>query len=289
MPPVDPASGSTPTADSEAEYEDEPEQDEGFIDEHDAETASGRGAWQGSRVTQEEIDWLIKSRRIPAGVVCRRPDAKLSPQPRYGERVVFVSHFERGFGLPVSYFFRAFLDKFHLQPHHLPPNMVLFLSALATFQEGYLGLWPTIDLCARLYTLSGQSKHDKDSTGPKQLVECGAAMLKPRKNSEYCKVRGPGSVKKWLKTWFYVKNAKKDVDLLNLPKYVPGPPANRGNWDYYPADEDGQTLEIYKFIRQLKNKGQLWPEDLLCTFLPCMKVCDLLVTKMEGHQSTYFL
>ena len=114
--------------------------------------------------------------------------------------MVFVSHFERGFGLPVSYFFRAFLDKYHLQPHHLPPNTVLFLLALATFQEGYLGLWPTVDLCARLYVLSAQSKHDKDSTEPKQLVDCGAAMLKPRKNSEYCKVRGPGSVKKWLKT-----------------------------------------------------------------------------------------
>ena len=64
-------------------------------------------------------------------------------------------------------------------------------------------------------------------------------MLKPRKFSEYSKVRGPGSVKKWLKTWFYVKNTSKSVNMLNLPKYVAGPPAYRDCWDYYPADEDG--------------------------------------------------
>ena len=93
-------------------------------------------------------------------------------------------------------------------------------------------MWPTVDLCAWLYSLSAQSKHDKEGTGLKPLVECGAAMLKPRKFSEYCKVRGTGSVKKWLRTWFYVKNAERGVNKLNLPKYVPGPPADRGNWDY---------------------------------------------------------
>ena len=87
-------------------------------------------------------------------------------------------------------------------------------------------MWPIVDLCARLYSLSAQSKHDKESARPKQLVECGAAMLKPRKFSEYCKVRGPPSVKKCLRTWFYVKNTERGVNKLNLPKYVPGPPAD---------------------------------------------------------------
>ena len=36
-----------------------------------------------------------------------------------GERVVFLAHFDRGFGLPVSKFFRDFLDFYRLQPHHL--------------------------------------------------------------------------------------------------------------------------------------------------------------------------
>ena len=99
------------------------------------------------------------------------------------------------------------------------------------------------------------------------MVECGAAMLKPRKYSEDCKVRGLGSVKKWLRTWFYMKNEKKGVNMLNLPHYAAGPPADRGNWDYYPADEVGKLQLIYKYIQQLKKEGQLRPEDLVCTFL----------------------
>jgi hypothetical protein len=32
-----------------------------------------RGAWMGSNVTEAEIDWLYRSRRIPEGVWCRIP------------------------------------------------------------------------------------------------------------------------------------------------------------------------------------------------------------------------
>jgi hypothetical protein len=53
---------------------------------------------------------------------------------------VFVAHFARGFGLPASGFFRAFLDKYQLQPHHLLANAYTVLSSFVAFIEGYLGL-----------------------------------------------------------------------------------------------------------------------------------------------------
>ena len=83
----DPATNIDPTdaADSEAEYEDEPEQGDEQHHGEDAKTSSGRGAWQGSRVTQEDIDWLIKSLRIPEGVACRLPGDEISPVPNQGE------------------------------------------------------------------------------------------------------------------------------------------------------------------------------------------------------------
>jgi hypothetical protein len=56
------------------------------------------------------------------------------PAPKPGERVVFIAHFERGFGLPASDFFRDFLDTYDLQPHHIPANAVMILSAFATFE-----------------------------------------------------------------------------------------------------------------------------------------------------------
>jgi hypothetical protein len=62
------------------------------------------------------------------------------PAPEPGERVVFIAHFERGFGLPVSDFFRDLLDTYDVQPHHIPANAVMILSAFAAFCEGFAGI-----------------------------------------------------------------------------------------------------------------------------------------------------
>ena len=47
------------------------------------------------------------------------PEAEISPVPRGNERVVFRSHFLRGFGLPASGFLRSFLEFYNLQPHEV--------------------------------------------------------------------------------------------------------------------------------------------------------------------------
>ena len=75
---------------------------------------SARAAWEGSDVTQVEIDRLIRTRRIPEGVTCRILGPDLAPDLQAGEYVVFVAHFERRFGLPASDFMRSFFDKFRL-------------------------------------------------------------------------------------------------------------------------------------------------------------------------------
>ena len=75
----------------------------------------------------------------------------MEPTPEKGERVVFLAHFQRGFGLPISDFFRQFLVQFGLQPHHIQPNAILHLSCLVSLAEGYLGLWPTVDLWAKYF------------------------------------------------------------------------------------------------------------------------------------------
>ena len=88
-------------------------------------------SWEGSDVTQDDLDWLLRPRRITPEVIC--PGKELEPVTQPGERVVFLMHFERGFGLPVSDFFRGFLDFFGLQPHHLPANAIVSLSAFSSF------------------------------------------------------------------------------------------------------------------------------------------------------------
>jgi hypothetical protein len=74
----------------------------------------GRSGWEGSEVTPADISWIITTRRVSADVACRLPSGEIVPAPESGERVVFISHFERGFGLPVSDFFRDFLDTYDL-------------------------------------------------------------------------------------------------------------------------------------------------------------------------------
>jgi hypothetical protein len=78
------------------------------------------------------------------------------PAPEPGERVVFIAHFERGFGLPVSDFFQDFLDTYGLQLHHIPANAVMILSAFAAFCEGYAGIEPFSQAWEKYFQLRKQ-------------------------------------------------------------------------------------------------------------------------------------
>ena len=113
------------------------------------------GSWMGSTVTTDNITYLRSSRRLPRemDVGVRLPRSEQRPRPEGQERVVFLTHFERGFGLPASIFFRAFLEFFGLQPHHLGTNAIFQLSGFVTLCEGYLGVEPMIDLWTRFFSL----------------------------------------------------------------------------------------------------------------------------------------
>ncbi|KAK1661403.1 hypothetical protein QYE76_049562 [Lolium multiflorum] len=134
--------------------------------------------WKGSEVSQHEIDWLYRSRRIPEGVSCRIPKDEIEPVLEHGEFVVFLAHFEHGFGLPASDFFRQFLDFYKLQPHHLPGNAIFYLSCYATFMEAYMGLRPTRETFAR-FSLRINSVQGKEIPKPKPPVQCGSCIRLP--------------------------------------------------------------------------------------------------------------
>ena len=232
-----------------------------------------RAGWEGSDVTPDEIQWLRATRRIPAGVECRLPEGELEPQVQEGERVVFVAHFQRGFGLPVSDFFRSFLDKFGLQVHHLPANAITTLSCIVSFSEGYLGLKATVDLFSRYFQLKRQVIPDpKNKDLPKLLTACGAAIIAPRRNSIFPRIATPDTVRKWLRTWFYVKNSGEE-DFLNLPVFNLSPPTEPLNWDYTPP-HTGELKSIHGYIAKWRdpedpeNDGKvLTADDLACTFV----------------------
>jgi hypothetical protein len=83
-------------------------------EEENSAQLQGHSGWEGLEVTPADISWITTTRRVPAGVACWLPAGETVSAPESGERVVFVSHFEQGFGLPVSDFFRDFLDTYDL-------------------------------------------------------------------------------------------------------------------------------------------------------------------------------
>jgi hypothetical protein len=193
----------------------------------------GRSGWEGSEVTLADISWITTTRLVPAGVAFCLPTGETMPAPESGECIVFISHFERGFGLPVSDFFRNFLDTYDLQPHHLPANAVMILSAFAAFCEGFAGIEAFTQAWAKYFQLRKQvvqeprSRDDPPETAQEKndrpMTQCGAATIMSQKGSDFPKIELLESCKKWQKSFFYVKNTT-DADLLNLPPYVDEPP-----------------------------------------------------------------
>ena len=95
--------------------------------------------------------------------------------------------------MPASDFFRNFLDFFDLQPHHLPANAIVSLSAFSSFKEGYLGLWPTVKAWSKYFHLREQTVPGSD---PKVMVAYVSVSISPRMHSVFPRIQGLDTVKK---------------------------------------------------------------------------------------------
>ena len=220
------------------------------------------GSWEGSDVTNDDLEWLLSTRRITPKVICRKPGKELKPVTQPGERVVFLAHFERGFGLPASDFFRRFLDFFGLQPHHLPANSFVSLSAFTSFMEGYLGLWPTVETWAKYFHLR---KHTIPGSDPKVMTACGASSITPRTGSIFPRITGLDTCNKWQRSFFYVKSVEGH-DALNLPEFRIEPPTAELNFRYDPADALAELQVVHQTLEDFLEKGLL-SDDLLRAFV----------------------
>src|SRR3954471_2230608 len=252
-----------------------------LIEDDDAASGPERGSWQGSTVTRREIEWLIRTRRIPAEVGCRLPGSESSPVLNEGEYVVFMSHFARGFGLPLSDFAREFLDYFGLQPHHLPANAIASLFAFISASEGYFGLWPSVHVCSKFFQIRSNVVPDKSlHSSEKSLTQCGAASITPRRKSVFPRVTGLESCKKWHKSFFYVKN-RGTKDKIRLPAFSIGPPS-KVNWTYNPRKSHALAEAFEIRLKELIRTG-LCGEDLMATFISS-RICPF---QQRTHKLCY--
>jgi Putative gypsy type transposon len=234
-----------------------------------------RGCWRGSTVSAHSIQALIRARKMPAGILWRAPGAEMVPTPRAGERVVFLSHFERGFGLPASTFLRNFLDYHRLQPHHLAANFIMTLSSFVTLCEGYLGCRPSIALFKRFFNLRAHMARTGEIvpaateggkvTYPKDMTDCGSCLVAAGKNK--CVMPEiVQSCKNWQTTFFYVKSPDQGPDLVNLPEFTTDRPTEKFQWsDKCGAGDCDVDSQVARVVR-LEREGLL-PTDLAAAWL----------------------
>ncbi|KAK1669401.1 hypothetical protein QYE76_057560 [Lolium multiflorum] len=197
--------------------------------------------------------------------ICRIPGDEIEPVPNPGEYVVFLAHFERGFGLPASPFFRSFLDFYKLQPHHLPGNAIFYLSFYVTFMEAYIGIRPTRETFARFFALRINSVQGLDIPKPKPPVQCGSCIIGSRQASPFFKFSGLESCRLWQGTFFYVRN-NGAADLIDLPPFDPEPPT-KTNWSYNPKESHNETNRIIRFMKQRMKDTNICSDDIIRTFI----------------------
>ena len=244
-----------------------------------------------------------------------RPGREITPEPQAGERVVFVAHFERGFGLPVSTFLCEFLDFHHLQPHHLAANAVMTLSGFVTMCEGYLGVRPSLGLWKRLFHLrshmagNGIMIPNPKAGGPsakadepphveeKVMTDCGGCIIYPNRTA-YPTPKPIQSCKEWQTTFFYVKSPANGPDCHNLPEFELPPPTAKYQWATKVGAGDVDLDEQVKRMEKLVSDG-LRAADLVAAWitlrvLPLQRrvhrMCDMGSrkdpTRITTHQLT---
>lgn len=116
---------------------------------------SKRGLWLRSTVTAGNIVELQASGYLPSQdeVKCCSPlvgtalrSASRIPEPREGERVVFISYLIRGLGFPIYPFLQGLMYFYGLQFHHLAPNSILKITSYIVFCEAFLRIEPHFGL-----------------------------------------------------------------------------------------------------------------------------------------------
>ena len=96
------------------------------------------------------------------------------PFPQEGERVLLLSHVERGFSLPPHPFLLDFLAFTGSQLHHIVPNTITLLASFFTLCEGFLVIEPHWHLFCSIYTIKPQKVKKSGEDGSMEINHlCG--------------------------------------------------------------------------------------------------------------------
>ena len=152
-----------------------------------------------------------------------------------------------------------------MQPHHLGANAVMLLSAFVTLCEGYLGVRPSLGLWTRLFHFRSQvvisgtmlpnpKGADLPPIPEKVMVECGATTIYTNAKTGYPNPKPLQSVKKWQRTFFYVRTLDNEANYHNLPKFLLDPPFHKVNWGVKIGHSDIDLDNMASRVRQLHEE-----------------------------------
>jgi hypothetical protein len=68
------------------------------------------------------------------------------PTEGTGKTVVFITHIERGFGVPAGDFLRRLLQFYQIELVHLAPNSITTIATFIHLCEAFLGITPHFHL-----------------------------------------------------------------------------------------------------------------------------------------------
>ena len=155
-----------------------------------------------------------------------------------------------------SSFFSEFLHFYGLQPHHLGANCIVQLSCFVTLCEAYLGLWPCMEIFKMFFYLRAQ-------TTAGQQRDCGSVSMYT-KNTPLPKIHLPDSIKKWQRSYFYVRNLT-DADRIGLPAFSNSLPASK-SWSRKTAVDEELQRTLFDRLKVLVENG-LTSRDLTMAWL----------------------
>jgi hypothetical protein len=100
--------------------------------------------WETSTVTEEQIQSLVDR-----GLLRRKEQVGWSPaageafpMERTNKTIIFLTHIERGFGVPVGDFLRELLHFYCIKLVHLAPNSITIITTFIHLFEAYLSIAP---------------------------------------------------------------------------------------------------------------------------------------------------
>jgi hypothetical protein len=165
---------------------------------------------------------------------------------------------------------------------------MMILAAFATLCEAYSGIWPNVDLFRRLI-------YFKTETTDSIPIVCGAASFYAHKTTSFPGLKGKESCKKWQRSFFYVRNLKKDINYINLPPFDVSGPVERDSWGASLPRPGSDMAKILQRIVTLQTEGGLKLPDLLLAFLDARvsplqrrphKMCFLGSGRDPSHHSS---